>query len=424
MERPQNHPHRVTASGPYRPAAVFYGWYVVAAGTLLMATCFGISYSFSVYFTSLQAEFSWNRAATSGANSLYLLLTGVFSILCGHAVDRWGPRPVVVIMGVITGTSLFLTAGVQSLWQLYLTYSVLLSAGTGAMYIIVMSTASRWFFKKRGTAMGILGAGASLGSVVMAPVSAWLIITTQWRTAYVVTGILAWLLIIPGAFLLKRDPTEVGSGPDGDPRSEGSPVSDAESRTAFSVKAAVKSPGFFYLNLIWFWFSFCLYMVVTHIVPLARDVGLSPLEAASVMSLLTGISAVSRIAGGVVADRMDRRRLIAGLTLVMASCMLFAAQVENPWSVYLFAVFFGMAFGGGDPPLIAVVTDVFGTGRVGTMMGILMISWGLGSATGPYLAGWIFDRTGSYGWAFIIAAGGLLLATVASLRLRFTKKSF
>jgi len=86
--------------------------------------------------------------------------------------------------------------------------------------------------------------------------------------------------------------------------------------------------------------------------------------------------------------------------------------------IYLFAVVFGIAFGGGDPPVIAVVTDVFGTAKVGTMMGILMISWGLGSAIGPYLAGWIFDHTGSYGWAFFIAAGGLLLATFSSLKLR------
>ena len=142
---------------------IFYGWYIVAAGTLLMATCFGISYSFSVYFPALQSDFSWNRAATSGVFSLYLVLVCFFSILCGRAIDRYGPKPVVLIMGVVTGISLILTAQVHALWQFYLSYSVLLAAGTGGMYIIVMSTASRWFYRKRATAMGILGTGASLG---------------------------------------------------------------------------------------------------------------------------------------------------------------------------------------------------------------------------------------------------------------------
>ena len=409
--------HRAVDTAGNGPFNIFYGWIVIAAGTLLMATCFGISYSFSVYFSSLQSEFSWNRAATSGAFSLYLLLTGVFSILCGRAVDRYGPKPVVVIMGMISGVSLILTAQVQSLWQLYFTYSVLLAAGTGGMYIIVMSTASRWFTRKRATAMGILGAGASLGTVAMAPVSAWLIGAYQWRTAYVVTGIMAWMLIIPGALLLKQDPAEIGAGPDGDPRLAVDPDAGPDTKPDFSIIGAIQSRSFWYLNLVWFWFSFCLYMVVTHIVPLAQDIGLAPMQAASVMSIMTGISAVSRLAGGVVADRMDRRRLIAVLTMVMAFCMIFLAAADRPWMIYLFAVLFGMAFGGGDPPVIAVVTDVFGTAKVGTMMGILMISWGLGSAAGPYLAGWIFDHTGSYEWAFITAAGGLLLATFSSLKL-------
>lgn len=401
---------------------IFYGWYIVAAGTLLMATCFGISYSFSVYFSSLQTEFSWNRAATSGAFSLYLLLVGLFSIICGRAVDRYGPRPVVSIMGVISGISLILTAGVQTLWQLYFTYSVLLAAGTGGMYIIAMSTASRWFYRKRAFAMGILGAGASLGAVVMAPLSAWLIESYQWRIAYVLTGILAWVLIIPGALILKQDPSEIGTGLDGDPRFTVKPATGSSKTISFSIFGAVKNRCFWHLAQVWFWFSFCLYMVVTHIVPRASDSGLTPMQAAALMSILTAVSGISRLAGGLLADRVDKRRLIAVLTFSMGLCMMLLAGADQPWMIYLFAIVFGMAFGAGDPPVIAVVTEVFGTARVGTMMGILMISWGMGSAAGPYLAGLVFDHTGSYKWAFITAAAGLQLATYSSLKLR--TKSF
>jgi len=397
---------------------IFYGWYVVAAGTLLMATCFGISYSFSVYFSALQSDFSWNRAATSGIFSLYLLLVGFFSILCGRAVDRYGPKPVVLIMGLISGISLILTAKVQALWQLYFTYSVLLAAGTGGMYIITMSTASRWFYKKRAAAMGILGTGASMGAVVMVPVSAWLIEAFQWRTAYMLTGILAWVLIIPAALVLKKDPAEIGTGLDGNPYFPSRTDRDAEKAATFSIIGAIKSSSFLHLTLVWFWFSFCLYMVITHIVPLGLDIGLEPMRAASVMSILTAVSAVSRMTGGMVADLVDKRRLLAMLTTAMALSMVWLTAADQPWKIYLFAAVFGIAFGGGDPSVIAVVTDVFGTAKVGTMMGILMISWGLGSAAGPYLAGWVFDHTGSYGWAFIIAALGLLLAAFSSLRLK------
>lgn len=397
---------------------IFYGWYIVAAGTLLLATCFGISYSFSVYFSPLQSEFSWNRAATSGAFSLYLLLIGFFSIVCGRAVDRYGPKSVVLIMGVISGISLILTARVQTLWQLYFTFSVLLAAGTGGMYIIVMSTASRWFYRKRAFAMGILSAGASLGGVVMAPVSAWLIGAYQWRTAYVLTGILAWILIIPASLVLKQEPCDIGAGLDGDPRFPVTPAADSQKAAAFSIVGALKSSSFWHLNQLWFWFSFCLYMVITHLVPRAQDSGLKPIQAAALISIFTAVSAVSNLVGGVLADRVDKRKLIAVQIMAMALCMVLLAAAHEPWMIYLFAVVFGIAYGGGAPPLVAVVTEVFGTAKVGTMMGILMISWGVGSAAGPYLAGWVFDHTGSYGWAFIAAAAGLQLASFSSLRLK------
>ena len=403
---------------------IFYGWYIIAAGTLLLATCFGISYSFSVYFPALQSEFSWNRAATSGVFSLYLVLVGFFSILCGRAIDRYGPKTVVLVMGVVTGISFILTAQVHALWQFYLSYSILLAAGTGGMYIIVMSTASRWFSRKRATAMGILGTGASLGTVVMAPVSAWLVENYQWRAAYMMTGILAWILIIPGAMVLKKDPAEIGAEPDGYLYLPTGSSREPKKTTAFSIIEAIKSPSFSYLNFVWFWFSFCLYMVITHLVPRAQDIGLDPIRAAGVMSTLMAVSAASRVAGGMTADIVDKRKLLAASITAMALSMVWLTSADQSWKIYLFAILFGMVFGGGDPSVIAVVTDVFGTAKIGTMMGILMISWGLGSAAGPYLAGYVFDYTGSYGWAFIVAGGGLLLSTFTILRLKITDGRF
>jgi len=325
---------------------------------------------------------------------------------------------------VVTGISFIITAQVHALWQFYLSYSILLAAGTGGMYIIVMSTASRWFNRKRATAMGILGTGASLGPVVMAPVSAWLLETYQWRPAYMLTGILAWILIIPGAMFLKKDPAEIGAGLDGDLYFPTGPSGEEKNIMAFSIIEAIKSPSFSYLNFVWFWFSFCLYMVIVHIVPRAQDIGLDPMRAAGVMSILMAVSAVSRVAGGMAADIVDKRKLLAVSITTMALSMVWLASTDQFWEIYLFAILFGIVFGGGDTSLIAVVTDVFGTAKIGTMMGILMISWGLGSAVGPYLAGCVFDYTGSYRWAFIIACGGLLLSAFAILKVKITDGRF
>jgi MFS family permease len=222
--------------------------------------------------------------------------------------------------------------------------------------------------------------------------------------------------------VLKKDPAEISSGLDGHLYSPAGFSDEAHNNTAFSIIGAIKSASFWYLFLVWFWFSFCLYMVITHIVPRAQDIGLEPMRAATVMSILTAVNAVSRLAGGLTADLVDKRKLLAILITVMSLSMVWLTTADQSWKIYLFAILFGMFSGAGDISGIAVVADVFGTAKVGTMMGILMIGWGLGSAAGPYLAGWVFDHTGSYRWAFIIAAGGLMLSAFACLRLQIADK--
>jgi len=208
----------------------------------------------------------------------------------------------------------------------------------------------------------------------MAPASAWLIETYQWRAAYMLTGILAWILIIPGAMILKKDSAEIGIGLDGDPYFRTGSRDEAKKITPFSIIDAIKSANFSYLIFVWFWFSFCLYMVITHIVPRAQDIGIDPMRAAGVMSIMMAVSAASRVAGGMAADKVDKRKLLAASLTIMAFSMAWLILADQSWKIYLFAILFGMVFGSGDTSLIAVVADVFGTDKIGTMMGILMIS--------------------------------------------------
>ena len=404
----------------FRP--IFYGWIIVGVGTLLMGTSLGICYSFGVYFTALQAEFYWNRATTSIAFSLYLLLVGVFAIFGGQASDKYGPKRVVLVMGVITGLSQVLTSLVQTALQFYFTYSVLLALGTGAMYNIVVSTIFRWFEKKRGTAIGIMGAGASLGLMVMAPVNAWMIATIGWRGAYLLTGIFAWGLIVPAALLLKKDPEEIGATVDGTASQVGSVVGPAAPSKEFSFRGLLRDRNFWYHSLVWFFYSFCLNMVRSHLVPLAQDAGFAPLKAAVLLSLLTAIVIPARILGGMLADRVDRRKITSVLALVLAGLMLWLAIAESMRMLYLFAIGFGLVSGMLDPPTMALCTDVFETQNLATLMGILMVSWGLGSACGTYVAGAVFDHLGSYTYAFTGAGGGMILAAACSVMLKKVKK--
>lgn len=397
---------------------LFYGWVVVASCLLIATTLFGIRFSFGVFFKSLETEFDWTRAATSALFSLYMILCIVVAILGGWASDKYGPKRVVLAMGAITGLSLLLTGRVESTWQLYFTYSFLLALGTGSAYTIVMSAGSRWFLRNRATVLGIIGAGGGLGTMLLAPVTAWLISVYDWRSAYLALGIVAWVVIIPSALLLKKDPQEIGAQPDGGPISTTSGPAEPADTEEFSLTGFLKSRSFWLFFIIWLAYSFCLHMVMTHIVPRAEDLGIAPVQAAAILSVLTAVGIPSRILIGRVSDRINKRIIGIALALLHTVAMLWLMSCTQLWMFFLFAVIYGLAYGGLDPPVIALIAEIFGLRRIGVIIGILGVGWGLGAAMGSYLSGLIFDLTGSYQFAFLSGALIMVLAAICIYGLR------
>ena len=398
-----------------------YGWVVLTSCLIFAAALFGIRYSFGVFFKSLEAEFDWSRATTSALFSVYMLVASAFAIIEGWLLDKYGPRVVAFGMGLVSGLSLLLSGLAQSAWQLYFTYSLLLALGTGGTYNLVMSTGSRWFSQRRATALGIIGAGAGLGTMTLSPFTAWLISAYSWRTAFLTLAVVACAFVLPAALLLKRDPEEIQAKPDGQQASvRGRQTDSAED---FSLAQALRSHSFWLIFFTWLAYSFCLHLVMTHVVPRAKDVGIASVQAATILSLLSGLSAPSRIVVGYVADRLGRKITAIVMALLHVVAMLWLMGCTELWMFYLFAIVYGLAYGGIDPPIVASIGEIFGLQSVGTIMGALVVGWGLGAAMGPYLGGLIFDLSGSYQFAFLSGALIMLLAGVFIYRLRIPETS-
>src|ERR1035437_4658992 len=183
----------------------FYGWVILIASLAIGIISFGIRYSFGVFFNSLETEFGLSRAATSGIFSIYMILCGLFSVIGGWALDRFGPRKVSLVMGLFIGFSLVASSQVHSVWMLYFSYSFLLAIGTGALFSIVNTTTTRWFNRKRGMAIGITSSAGAIGEVFMAPLSTVLISHFDWRTSFIILGVMAWIILVPASLLMKRD---------------------------------------------------------------------------------------------------------------------------------------------------------------------------------------------------------------------------
>ena len=144
----------------------FYGYVVVASAYLVLFFVFGVHYTFGLFLKPILAEFGWGRAVTSGAFALSWLIQGVSAVLMGRLNDRYGPRLVLTLCGIIIAAGILMTTRITAGWHLYLTYGVLIGIGTGGAYVPLASTIARWFIARRGTMTGIAMSGIGMSFLV------------------------------------------------------------------------------------------------------------------------------------------------------------------------------------------------------------------------------------------------------------------
>ncbi len=395
---------------------IFYGWVIVISLVVIGAMLYGIRQSYGVFFKSIESEFDISRALTSGVFSAFSIFYCVFTVIAGWALDRYGPKLVILVMGFFTGLSLLLTSQTNSPWQLFISYSLLLAIGLGGIYNVVMATTSRWFDKKRGLALGIASSGAGLGPVAIAPFATYLISNFDWRTAYIVVGTMAGLVIISLSMLLKKEPSEIGALPDGVKSDSGETrVQDKREdlqTVSFSLRQALGTRSFWFFMAYLFVHGICLNLVFTHLVPHVTDVGISAAKAAVILSLLGGFSIPGRLLTGWASDRIGRKVAVIIPALLHAGTFVGLVYSQELWMFYLFALFFGFSWGGLVPATYALLGDIFGLRSLGIITGVLNNGYGLGAAIGPLMGGFIFDISQDYSMAFLAAAIAMLIATI------------
>lgn len=391
----------------------FYGWVVVASFLIISIALYGVHSSFGLFFKSIQSEFELTRTVTSAIVSTNLVLAGIAAFGAGWALDRYGAKRVVLLMGMFTGLSLILTSQVNASWQLFITYSLLLSLGTGAVFVVITSAVAKWFERKRGLALGIAGSGSGLGMVLMAPFAAFLISNFDWRTAYLIVGLIAWLGIVPISGLLRNNPDEVGALPYGVLPNPGATRKGRgrteDNPTAYSFSWLLRFKDFWFAVSAWIFLAFCVFFVYTHLVPHITDMGFSSVEAAGVLSVLGGVSIAGKILMGAMCDRIGSKPTALFCSVLQAGAIFWMAWIQEIWIFYLTASIFGFAFGGSTSALGAFIADVFGSARIGTVLGLLEIGFGIGASLGPLIGGLIFDIKDSYLLAFIIAGIAMLM---------------
>ena len=400
-----------------RPSQVFYGWWMVGITVFSLAVIIApVFQGMTLFFVALQRQFGWSHTLLSVAFSLTRAEGALLGPLEGFLTDRLGTRRMILIGYIIAGAGLVAFSFIQNIVGLFIVFVVIFTGVGLGGFIPLMSALNHWFIRRRSLAMAIGLTGINLGGLLM-PAMAWAIIAVGWRTTALGLGIAVWLLAVPIASLVRNRPEDYGLRPDGDPPLEPSgretTTQDGTSRGydgSFSVGEALQTSAFWVITASHGFSAIAAITIGIHIAPaLTNDSGMSLQMAATIILAFGVMAAVSQVVGGLIGDRFPKPPLIATYIAIQASGILVVATIHTVAGAFIFALLYGIGFGGRVPLLTAIRGDYFGRRNFATILGVSQAPMNLVMMGAPIAAGYLFDRLGSYTVPFLILAGLNLL---------------
>ena len=401
-----------------KSAKFYYGWVIVGLAMISMSFWFGVRSTFSVFFVALIDHFQWSRAEAAGAQSIAMLVYMIMAPIIGTLVDRIGPRKTILPGIFLLGLGFLLCTQIRSLFQFYLFFGVIVGVGVTCLSIAPFTVLlAHWFEHRRGTANGLASIGIGTGILFFVPLMQYLISVKGWQFAYLIFGLLVLMIPLPlSAFFLRHTPKELGLLPDGETLkrieetdlkkvAETGMVGLPSKRDEMSYQDILKNPRFWGLLLFPSLVSFGAYFIIVHHVKYLTDLGVDRSWAASLFAGIGALSGGFRFFWGWLSDRTGREiAFTLGMvcfTLGVLFLLLFETFRITP-ILYLFAACFGSGWGATAPLFMSIAADLYKGRNFGWIYGTLEGVLGIGAASGAYVGGAIFDRTGNYFWGFIL----------------------
>lgn len=402
----------------------YYGWLIVGIAFVTMGVGVTARTAFSLLLPPLIDEFRWDRGVAAGAFSFGFLVSAIVSPLVGRVVDARGPRIVIQTGTALMAAGLLLAPWVTMPWQLYATLGVAVGGGANMMtYTVHSQFLPYWFVRRRGLAISIAFAGAGVGAIVLLPWLQRIILADGWRASCTAMGLVVLLVITPLTIFIRKRPADVGQQPDGGvaggttaTRHVATVVDPAWAAVEWTLARAMRTARFW-----WIAFGYCLalvawYAIQVHQTKYLVEVGFSPIVAAWALGAVSIVAIPGQILLGALSDRIGREWVwTAGCLGFAASYAALLALGHVQSVILLYAMVFAQGFFGYALPSVMgpIVAEIFEGPHYGTIFGTLGIALIGGGAIGPWMAGAIQDRTGSYDLAFLVIIGCCVVAALA-----------
>ena len=405
----------------------YYGWVVVgAAGTAVFARMAPNITTLTIFILPLSAEFGWSRTLISGSVSVGALAALVLSPAVGWCIDRFGARPVLVVSVLVLGLAMTSMAWATVPLTFYIAFASARVVFHTSAPIGASTVSARWFIKKRGRAIGIVFLCGAIGGLVFTMLSAQMIEHFSMKTAWIVIGLVVFgVSVAPSLLLVIERPEDMGLLPDNEKPSAAveerdllSPVEDSHENDSWTFPEAAKTKAFWML----FFAGMAMFCVNTgtnvHIGAYYLDQGLTLTVAAVAISIGWIVSACGSVVWGWVLEKIEARRAYSVVFMILCVSTVYLLTVDSTAGALVAAILIGSVSSGSNVIIAIMYANYFGRNSLGRIRGVSETGVLLGQATGPLLAGILFDSRGSYSFVFLLFGGIALAGSLIVLQAR------
>jgi MFS family permease len=382
-----------------------YAWAIVTIIAVMQMVGASIRMAFGVFIEPLTVEFGWGQGSITFAYALSSIVTALVSPFAGSLGDRFGARKAMMLGTAMFFVGMILTGMVTEIWHLYLTFGVLLGVAQAVFLVPLIPAAMLWFRRNLGLGMGVLMAAWGVGPALAAPLMGYLIERFGWQDTFWITAFGSVVIMFAMVVMFRDRPSDRGDLPYG-----ALPEDPPQVKASLDVEK-VKLFTRFMRNTAAYWnmssihFLGCVghAVILVYIIPIAISEGVSVVVAASLLTVMSGVSVITRLAVPVMAERMGTRTVMAVAYVAQGLPVIMLFWTHDVTMFYVFAIVFGIGYGGEAGGFPILNRKYYGLAPVGAAHGFQMLGAGLGMAVGGWVGGITFDLTGGYDIALVVS---------------------
>jgi MFS family permease len=390
-----------------------YAWVIVAIAAIMQMVGASIRMAFGVFIEPLSQTFQWDQGDITLAYGINSVVSAIASPAAGWIGDRFGARKAMAFGALMFIAGMVLTGVIQELWQFYVAFGVILGTAQAIFLVPLLPGVMRWYRRQLGWGMGILMASWGIGPAIAAPIMGLMIVHLEWQGTFWVTAAGSAAIMAILIYLYKDSPADIGTEPYGTLPGESFKVEIVIDKVKASTFASHMKKTSAYYNMSSIHFLGCVghAVILVYLIPIAVREGIDLVAAATILAAMAAVSVPSRFAVPVLAEKVGVRAIMAIFYFLQGITVILLFWTHEHWMFYLFAVVFGIGYGGESGGFPILNRKYYGYAPQGSPYGFQMLGAGLGMALGGWIGGVIFDITNGYGWALVIS----IVASIAGM---------